>query len=108
MALDDFDLDRTTADSVLALVDRRFGAEASTRLSGGILSSVFDVRTSDGRSLVVKVYPEQLRSKMKKERFVYELLEGHTLAAPVPEILAADGRRSTDGPSRMGRCSTRA
>jgi Phosphotransferase enzyme family len=52
------------------------------------------VRTSDGGALVVKVYSDVLHWKMEKEVFVYGLLSGHALAAPVPAVLAADDSKT--------------
>ena len=94
MALDDFDLDPTTADAVIALADRRLRAETITRLDGGANSAVFDVGTSGGGALVVKVYSDLLHWKMEKEVFVYGLLKRQALAAPVPVILAADDSKT--------------
>ena len=94
MALDDFDLDPTTADAVIALADPRLRAEAVTRLDGGANSAVFEVRTSGGGALVVKVYSDTFHWKMEKEVFVYGLLNGRALAAPVPVILAADDSKT--------------
>jgi len=94
VALADFDLDPTTADAVIALADPRLRAEAITRLDGGANSAVFDVRTSGGRALVVKVYSDLFHWKMEKEIFVYGLLSGRALAAPVPVILASDDSKT--------------
>lgn len=90
MTIEDFELDLATADRIVALVDPDLRAEAVAKLTGGILSSVFEVRTTDGRSVVVKVYPESPRWKMDKERSVYERLRQHNVAVPISEILAAD------------------
>jgi len=76
----EIDLDVAAASSILALVDDRLRAVAITRMTGGIVNSVVDVRASDGRSLIVKLYPVQLRSRMQKEVFVHERLRGHALA----------------------------
>jgi hygromycin-B 7''-O-kinase len=92
MALDDVDLDPRTADAVIALADPRLRAETITRLEGGANSAVFDVSTTGRGALVVKVYSDLLHWKMEKEVFVYELLSGHALAAPVPAVLAADSK----------------
>src|SRR5919109_1578095 len=94
MALGDFDLDPTTADSVIALADPRLRAETITRLHGGDNSAVFDVRTRGGGALVVKVYSDLFHWKMEKEVFVYGLLRGHALPAPVPVVLAADDSKT--------------
>lgn len=94
MALEEVALDRGKAQALVALADPELRVETVAELSGGMLSSVFEVRTSDGGSLVVKVYPEQLHWKMQKEVFVYGLLRDHTLAAPVPTILASDDSKT--------------
>jgi hygromycin-B 7''-O-kinase len=69
-------------------------AETITRLVGGDNSAVFDVRSHDGRAVVVKVYSDLLHWKMEKEAFVYGRLRGRTTGAPVPEILAADDSKT--------------
>jgi hypothetical protein len=74
---------------VIALAAPRLRAETIARLDGGALSAVFEVRTSGGGALVVKVYSDLLHWKMVKEVFVYGLLRDHALAAPVPLVLAA-------------------
>jgi len=94
VALDQFELDLATADAMIALADTRLRAKAITRLDGGTNSAVFEVRTSGGRALVVKVYSDLFHWKMEKEVFVYGLLEGHTLTAPVPVVLAADDSKT--------------
>ena len=90
----ELDLDPATADAVVALADPRLSAEAITRLDGGANSAVFEVRTSGGGTLVVKVYSDLFHWKMEKEVFVYGLLRGHALAAPVPVVLAADDSKT--------------
>jgi aminoglycoside phosphotransferase (APT) family kinase protein len=90
MAVDGFALDQATADAVLRLVDRRLRAETVAKLDGGTNSAVFEVRARDGRAVVVKVYSDRLHWKLEKEVFVYGLLDGVDLAAPVPAVLAAD------------------
>jgi hygromycin-B 7''-O-kinase len=90
VALDRFELDRTTADAVIALADPGLRAEAITTLDGGANSAVFEVHTTGGRALVVKVYSDLFHWKMEKEVFVYGLLRGRAFAAPVPVVLAAD------------------
>src|SRR5262245_55557845 len=93
-APDDFELDPATADAVIALADPRLRAESITRLDGGGNSAVFRVRTTSGAALVVKVYSDLLHWKMRKEVFVYRLLRGRPLVAPVPAVLAADDSKT--------------
>jgi aminoglycoside phosphotransferase (APT) family kinase protein len=90
MTLDDFDLDIATADRIAALAEPGFHTEAVARLTGGGNSAVFEVRSSEGRSLVVKLYSDLFHWKMEKEVFVYGRMEPQSLSAPVPAILAAD------------------
>jgi ribosomal protein S18 acetylase RimI-like enzyme/aminoglycoside phosphotransferase (APT) family kinase protein len=94
MAPDAFDLDPTTADAVIALADPSLRAKSIARLDGGANSAVFEVRTTGGDTMIVKVYSDLFHWKMEKEVFVYRLLEGHTLTAPVPVILAADDSKT--------------
>ena len=79
---------------MIALADPHVRAETVTRLDGGANSAVFDVRTSGGRAFAVKVYSDLLHWKIEKEVFVYGLLRGHALAAPVPVVLAADDSKT--------------
>ena len=80
----DFALDAATADRVVALAEPGFRTASIARLSGGSNSAVFEVRSSVGRVLVLKVYSDLFHWKMEKEVFVYEQMRQHRLAAPVP------------------------
>lgn len=53
MTVDHIDLDLPTADRLLALCDPTLRAAAVAELAGGDNSAVFEVRTDDGRALVV-------------------------------------------------------
>lgn len=94
MTLEGFDLDVATADRVVALAGPGFRTDAIVRLTGGGNSAVFEVRSREGRSLVVKVYSDLFHWKMEKEVFVYGHVRQHALAAPVPAILAADDSKT--------------
>ncbi len=94
MALEEFDLDYAIADRVVALADLSLRVETVVRLTGGDNSAVFEVRSGDGRAVVVKVYTDFFYWKMEKEIFVYDLLRQHCSAAPVPAILAADDSKT--------------
>ena len=90
----EFALERATADRILALADSNLRADTIVRLAGGRNSAVFEVRSADGRTVVVKVYSDLLHWKMAKEIFVYERLHGHNVAARAPAILAADDSKT--------------
>jgi Ser/Thr protein kinase RdoA (MazF antagonist) len=94
MAVEDLDLDVATAERLIALADRNQRAVAVTRLTGGSNSAVFDVRTSDGSAVVVKVYSDLFHWKMKKEVYVYDLLRQYGIDSVVPAILAADDSKT--------------
>jgi aminoglycoside phosphotransferase (APT) family kinase protein len=94
MPLEGFELDIPTAKRVIALADPSLRPEAVVRLTGGRNSAVFEARAPDGRAVVVKVYSDLFHWKMDKEIFVYDLLRQHGVAAPVPEILAADDSKT--------------
>jgi aminoglycoside phosphotransferase (APT) family kinase protein len=77
-----FDLDLDTASRLVG------PATTVTRLTGGILSSVFEVRRADGTAVIVKVYPEEERWKLEKEVFVYGRLGN--VAAPIASVVGRD------------------
>jgi aminoglycoside phosphotransferase (APT) family kinase protein len=77
-----FELDLDTASRLVG------PATNVTRLTGGILSSVFEVQRADGTAVVVKVFPEEERWKLEKEVFVYGRLTG--VAAPIASVLSVD------------------
>jgi aminoglycoside phosphotransferase (APT) family kinase protein len=78
-------------ESALALVDPELRAEKITKLAGGIVSAVFEVAMTDGRSVVAKVYPDH--AAPEREVAVLRLLEERRLAAPIPAVLAVDESR---------------
>jgi len=90
MSIEDFDLDVATGERIVALAEPGFQTETVVRLTGGRNSAVFEVRSRDGRSLVVKLYSDRFHWKMEKEVFVYERMQQHALTATLPKILAAD------------------
>jgi hygromycin-B 7''-O-kinase len=94
MSVGDLDLDRVTASRLIAVADRRLHAASVERLTGGTNSAVFDVRTTTGRALVVKVHSDDFHWKLDKEVYVYELLRRHAVDVPVPEILIADDSKT--------------
>lgn len=79
-----------------AIVDRIAPGRRVARIGGfatGEISAVFEIETADGPSFILKVYPETLNWKMRKEVLVARLLEGRT-GVPVPRILLTDDSRS--------------
>ncbi|WP_296385142.1 aminoglycoside phosphotransferase family protein [Reyranella sp.] len=62
-------------------------------LLSGEISAVFEIALTDRPPLVLKVYPEALHWKMRKEMLVAGLLDGRT-SVPVPRILQADDSKS--------------
>jgi len=80
-----------------AIVDRvasgRCLARIGELLAGGI-SAVFEIELADGPpAFVLKVYPETLHWKMRKEMRIADLLNGR-LSVPTPRILLADDSKS--------------
>jgi aminoglycoside phosphotransferase (APT) family kinase protein len=80
-----------------AIVDRVAPGRRLVRLSAllsGEISAVFEIELADGPpALVLKVYPEALHWKMRKEVLVARLLDGK-LDVPVPRILLADDSKA--------------
>ena len=58
-------------------------------IEGGISGSVFAVR-GGGREVVLKLYREGMRVRMRREVLVYELLGRRAPELPVPHLLGAD------------------
>ncbi|MFL5791076.1 MAG: phosphotransferase family protein [Actinomycetota bacterium] len=83
-------LDVETAKTLIRSVDEGFAAVDVTSLGGGDNSAAFEVRSDDGRSVVIKTYADELHWKMQKELFAYELLEATRPAVPLAHILGAD------------------
>lgn len=81
-----------------SIVDRAAPGRRVARLSAfgrGEISAVFDVEFADGApGLVIKIYPDALQWKMRKEILVAGLLGTGQLAVPVPRILHADDSKS--------------
>lgn len=95
MAIPDIALDAATADRVVALAEPGFRTASIARLTGGSNSAVFEVRSSEQRVLVLKIYSDLFHWKMAKELFVLERIRQHGLTAvAVPAILAADDSKS--------------
>ena len=67
-----------------------FHVQTVEPLAGGANSPVFELRTAEGKAVVLKLYPESLHWKMQKEVLVYDLLRGRDLDVPVPSLLSAD------------------
>lgn len=80
-----------------AIVDRVAPGRRLSRLSAllsGEIGAVFEIELADGPpALVLKVYPEVLHWKMRKEVLVAGLLDGR-LSVPTPRILLADDGKS--------------
>jgi aminoglycoside phosphotransferase (APT) family kinase protein len=79
-----------------ALVDRVAPGRSVLRLSAvlaGEIGAVFEIAFVDGPPLILKVYPEALHWKMRKEVRVASLLEGR-LSVPTPRFLLADDSRT--------------
>jgi len=67
-----------------------FDVAAIDQLAGGSNSAVYDVLIGIGERVVLKVYSELLRWKLRKEVLVYGLLERHQVDVPAPRVLHAD------------------
>ena len=80
-----------------AIVDRVGDGQRVAQVSelvGGHIGAIYEIGLMDGQpSLVLKVYPESLHWKMKKEVNVCALLSGR-LSAAVPRILLADDTKA--------------
>jgi aminoglycoside phosphotransferase (APT) family kinase protein len=82
------------AQRLVKRIDPAQSAQDVTALLGGEISAVFEVRCSDGQSVVIKVYSDSFHWKMQKEVFVYGLLQAHGVDAAVARILLADDSKS--------------
>jgi hygromycin-B 7''-O-kinase len=87
-------LARTDAQHLLDRIDPAQSVQDVTVLLGGEISAVFEVRCSDGQSVVFKIYSDSFHWKMAKEVLVYGLLQAHGVDAPVARILLADDSKS--------------
>ena len=79
-----------------AIVDRAAPGRRVQHLSpllSGEIGAVFEIALADAPPLILKVYPEALHWKMRKEVLVAGLLDGRT-SVPVPRILLADDSKS--------------
>jgi len=79
-------------ERVQPIVDRlkaNLKATAVVPLRGGNISDLYEIQVSEGPGVVLKVYPDQLHWKMKKELLVYGWLQAQT-DLPTPRILAFD------------------
>lgn len=87
-----------TEEQAQSIVDRASPGQRVSRLTAfgrGEISAVFDVELADGPpGLAIKIYPDTLHWKMRKEITVAGLLSARRLAAPVPRILHADDSKS--------------
>jgi aminoglycoside phosphotransferase (APT) family kinase protein len=83
-----------------AIVDRLGDVQTVAQVSelhGGDIGAIYEIGLVDGApSLVLKVYPESLHWKMRKEVNVCTLLSGR-LSTAVPRILLADDAKSLIG-----------
>ena len=84
-----FEVDPTLAGRLLAVAGVRGPVDSVRRLEGGISGSVFAVR-GGGREVVLKLYREGMRVRMRREVLVYELLGRRAPELPVPHLLGAD------------------
>ena len=78
------------AKRVLRSVDKNFAPVDVVSLAGGDNSEVFEVRSDDGRSMIIKTYSDELHWKMRKELLAYGLLASTRPAVPLAEVLGAD------------------
>ena len=80
-----------------AIVDRVAPGRSLARIGGfatGEISAVFEIELADGPpAFILKVYPQTLHWKMRKEVLVARLLDGKT-TVPVPRILLTDDSRT--------------
>ncbi|HEY4169391.1 MAG TPA: aminoglycoside phosphotransferase family protein, partial [Reyranella sp.] len=80
-----------------AIVDRIAPGRRIARvgaLLAGEISAVFEIELADGPpGFVLKVYPETLHWKMRKEIRIADMLDGR-LSVPTPRILLADDSKS--------------
>ena len=83
-------LDLEDARAIVGSIDQADAPIEVIALSGGENSAVFEVRSQDGPSLVIKTYSEELHWKMRKELLAYGLLEATRPRIPLATILAAD------------------
>lgn len=83
-------------DQAQAIVDRAAPGRRVQQLSpllSGEIGAVFEIAFADGPPLILKVYPEALHWKMRKETLVAGLLDGR-LSVPTPRFLLADDSRT--------------
>jgi aminoglycoside phosphotransferase (APT) family kinase protein len=80
-----------------AIIDRAAAGRTATRISelqGGEISAVFEIELAGGPpNLVLKVYPDSMQWKMRKEVTVSRLLEGR-LRVPAPRVILADDTKA--------------
>jgi aminoglycoside phosphotransferase (APT) family kinase protein len=80
-----------------AIVDRVAPGRSLARIGGfstGEISAVFEIELADGPpAFILKVYPQTLHWKMRKEVLVARLLDRKT-TVPVPRILLTDDSRT--------------
>jgi hygromycin-B 7''-O-kinase len=93
------DLVVSNADAQM-IVDRAVAGRtvaAIANIQGAAISALFEIAFGGGHPpLVLKVYPDDLHWKMRKEVTVSSLIQNR-LTVPVPRILIADDTKSALG-----------
>jgi aminoglycoside phosphotransferase (APT) family kinase protein len=81
----------------MAIVERVAAGRSVARISeiqGGEISAIFQIDLAGGASpLVLKVYPDALHWKMRKELMVSQMMAGR-LSVPTPRIVLSDDTKS--------------
>jgi aminoglycoside phosphotransferase (APT) family kinase protein len=78
-----------------AVIDRAFSDRtvvSVSKMHGGEIAAVYEIGLADQPRLILKVYPQSLHWKMRKEANVIALLADR-FSVPIPEILLVDDTR---------------
>lgn len=92
----DLAISLATATAILARAGRDAAVVALSLLHGGEISAVCELVLSDASALVLKIYPDSMSWKMRKEARLLDLVRDR-LPVPAPRLLLADGARDLVG-----------
>ncbi|WP_316188418.1 MULTISPECIES: aminoglycoside phosphotransferase family protein [unclassified Bradyrhizobium] len=93
----DLEVDPATADAMLARAEIDARVASVSLLHGGEISAVYALALQGGQpSLVLKIYPDSMSWKMRKEARLLDLVRDR-LPVPAPRLRAADASRELIG-----------